>query len=142
MSHLVFSSFMCSINWPSVDILIPRYLHLSVLCILPAFTVSFISSPPLHFLTIIYFVFFRPKLIFFSFSILAQDIYLTIFYYIICITILSIFYFFSNAVNCGCFRTAHDGSKYYALFYHFDLYIFYFSYWCFNYYICFFVHFI
>ena len=35
---------MCYVNCPSVDIAIPRYLHLSVLCILPAFTVSFISS--------------------------------------------------------------------------------------------------
>ena len=32
---------------------------------------------------------------------------------------ISIFYFFSNAVNCGYFRTTHDESKYWSLFYHF-----------------------
>ena len=69
MSHLVFSSFMCSVNCPSVDIVIPRYLHLPVLCVRPVYNVSFISLPVL---TIIYFVFFGPKLIFFSFSALAQ----------------------------------------------------------------------
>ena len=69
MSHLVFSSFMCSVNCPSVDIVIPRYLHLSVLCVRRAYNVSFISLPVL---TIIYFVFFGPKLIFFSYSTLAQ----------------------------------------------------------------------
>ena len=71
MSHLVFSSLMCSVNCPSVDIVIPRYSHLSVLYILPAFTVSFISSSGPA-LTIIYIFFFRPKVIFSSFYILAQ----------------------------------------------------------------------
>ena len=36
MLHLVFSSLMCSVVCQSVNIVIPRYLHLSVLCILPA----------------------------------------------------------------------------------------------------------
>ena len=71
-SFLVFNSLMCSVNCPSVDIVIPRYLHLSVFCIFTAFTVSFIYSSSLPVLTIIYFVFFRPKLIYFFFCIFAQ----------------------------------------------------------------------
>ena len=64
MSHLAFSSFMCSVNCPSVDIVIPGYLQLSVICVLPAFTFSlnlFFSSCFNYDI----FCFFRPKGIFF-----------------------------------------------------------------------------
>ena len=154
---------MCSIYCLSVEIIIPRYFH-SVLCILAALTVLFISYYSCHIiLTIIYFVFFRPKLIFFSFSILAV---IFTFPYMFCFTsclpavamssintgilifilpypyFTSIYFHFTNAVNCGCFCTANDGSKYCALFYHFfDLCIFCVSYWCSNWYICSFVQF-
>ena len=142
---LVFSSFMSSVNCPSVDIVIPRYLYLSLPCILPAFTVSFISSSfSLPVSAIVYFVSFRPKFIFFYFVIIAQlfidflmcsavpavamssintDIL------IFCLTI-SIFHFFSHIVNSECFCTPNDGYKYPALFYHFfNRYIFSVSYW-------------
>ena len=145
MSHLLLSSFMCSVNCPSVDIAIPRYLHRSGLCSL--LLLLFISSSSFPVLTIIYFVFFRPNLSSFPFPSLHSysckrfmcsalpavamssiNTGILIFYLTI-----SIFYFFSSAVNCGCFCTAHDGSKYCALFYHsFDLYIICVSYWCSN----------
>ena len=140
---------MFSANCPSVDTVFTLICSLYSSCFY-----CFVFSSYLPVLTIICFVFFRPKLIFFSFPILAQ----LLIPYVFCFTCfcyvihkcwhsdkyltISIFYF-SSAVNCGCFCISHDGSKYCALFYHFfDLYILCVSYWCSNYYICFFVCFI